>query len=107
MKSLIATTVTAAAMLTTSVAFADFTPGPIPASPSSTVFDAQVNATLHNIDSRLAEMNQKLSGPQVPGCSDGEHVYTEGMSVTMRNGFSYRCDFTDGRYIWTNATLYK
>lgn len=63
------------------------------------VFDASAYNTLRNIDARLAELNLKLSTPQVKGCSDGEHIYSPGINIT-RGAFAYECIVKDGEYRW-------
>lgn len=70
------------------------------ASQPAPVFDAQSYVILRNIEARIAELNMKLSTPQVQGCSDGEHIYTQGMRVTKGN-VPYRCDLSEGNYKWT------
>lgn len=97
MKRLFTAAVTASALCAASAAWAENAPASAPQTP---VFDAQGVALLRNIDARLAELNLKLSAPQVQGCSDGERVYTQGLTVKMKNGFSYRCDFVNERFMW-------
>lgn len=97
MKHLIASVFTASALCAASAAWAENAPASAPQTP---VFDAQGVALLRNIDARLAELNLKLSAPQVQGCSDGEHVYTQGITV-KKDQFSYRCDLVNGQYKWS------
>lgn len=94
--------IAAAALLAASAVSAETAP----ASPAQTpVFDAQAYATLHNIDARLAELNMKLSAPQVQGCSDGQHVYTEGYRITIGQGY-FRCDVVNERFKWVSINGY-
>lgn len=100
MKHLIAAVFTASSLCAASAAWAENGPASAPQTP---VFDAQGVALLRNIDARLAELNLKLSAPQVQGCSDGEHVYTQGITV-KKDQFSYRCDLNNGQYKWSSVS---
>lgn len=100
MKRFLATAVATAALLTASATFAETAPATNAQTP---VFDAQ--ATLHNIEARLAELNMKLSVPQVQGCSDGQHVYTEGYRVQIGQGY-FRCDVVENRFKWVSINGY-
>ncbi|MEN4807277.1 hypothetical protein [Pantoea agglomerans] len=91
-----------AALLATSAVSAETAPASTTQTP---VFDAQAYATLHNIDARLAELNLKLSAPQVQGCSDGQRVYTEGYRVTIGQGY-FRCDVVNERFKWVSINGY-
>ena len=66
------------------------------------VFDPQSYVLLHNIEARLAELNLKLSTPQVQGCSDGDHVYTQGFRIS-RDNIGYRCDVVNGQFKWASS----
>lgn len=70
-----------------------------PEAEAAPVHDAQIYAVLKNIDTRLAELNLKLSTPQVQGCSDGEHVYSPGF-VVKKDVFSLVCLNENGQYRW-------
>lgn len=94
--------IAAATLLAASAASAETAP----ARPATTpVFDSQAYVELHNIDARLAELNMKLSTPQVQGCSDGQHVYTEGYRINIGQG-NFRCDVVDGRFKWVSINGY-
>ncbi|WP_157861768.1 hypothetical protein [Erwinia tasmaniensis] len=47
----------------------------------------------------------KLSVPQVKGCSDGQHVYTEGYRVQIGQGY-FRCDVVENRFKWVSINGY-
>lgn len=86
--------------LFTSYLYADYDATQHPRLVATPDYEAQNYALLRNIDARLAELNLKLSAPQVQGCSDGERVYTEGLTVMMKTGSNYVCNFVNGRFAW-------
>ena len=96
MKKIVFATLLSSMFLTTFAVNADSQPQGIQQTP---VYDAQTYVVLKNIEARLAELNLKLSAPNTPGCSDGEHIYSPGISI-KKNGSSYRCDRDGSNYSW-------
>ena len=97
MKKIVFATLLSSMFLTTFAVNADSQPQGIQQTP---VYDAQTYVVLKNIEARLAELSLKLNAPNVPGCSDGEHIYSPGISI-KRNGSSYRGDVDGSNYKWT------
>ncbi len=94
--------IAAATLLAASAASAETAPASTGTTP---VYDGLAYTQLVNINARLAELIMKQNTPQVQGCSDGQHVYTEGYRINIGQG-NFRCDVVDGRFKWVSINGY-